>query len=96
MTGKTSRLIPRLYVGYEYDFNGDTSEEHQLTASFAEVPALGSTDVLGQNRGANAVDVALSLEYETSDTLSLYGNVGGAFWSNGNEINYGAGLRLRW
>ena len=96
VTGKTSRLIPRLYVGYEYDFNGDTSEEHQLTASFAEVPALGSTDVLGQNRGANAVDVALSLEYETSDTLSLYGNVGGAFWSNGNEINYGAGLRLRW
>ncbi len=96
VTGKTSRLIPRLYVGYEYDFNGDTNEEHQLTSSFAEVPALGSIDVLGQNRGANAVDVALSLEYETSDTLSLYGNVGGAFWSNGNEINYGAGLRLRW
>ena len=96
VTGKTSRLIPRLYVGYEYDFNGDTNEEHQLTSSFAELPALGSVDVLGQNRGANAVDVALSLEYETSDTLSLYGNVGGAFWSNGNEINYGAGLRLRW
>ncbi len=96
VTGRTSRLIPRLYVGYEYDFNGDTSEEHQLTASFAEVPALGSSDVLGQNRGANAVDVALSLEYETSDTLSLYGNVGGAFWSNGNEVNYGAGVRLRW
>ncbi|MFM2172731.1 MAG: hypothetical protein RLZZ54_658 [Cyanobacteriota bacterium] len=96
ITGKTSRLIPRLAVGYEYDFNGDTSEEHQLSSSFAEAPALGSIDVLGQNRGANAVDVALSLEYETSDTLSLYGNVGGAFWSNGNEINYGAGLRLRW
>jgi uncharacterized protein with beta-barrel porin domain len=96
VTGKTSRLIPRLHVGYEYDFNGDTNEEHQLNASFADVPALGSIDVLGQNRGANAVDVALSLEYETSDTLSLYGNVGGAFWSNGNEVNYGAGLRLRW
>jgi uncharacterized protein with beta-barrel porin domain len=96
ITGKTSRLIPRLYLGYEYDFNGDTNEEHQLTASFADVPALGSIDVLGQNRGANGVDVALSLEYETSDTLSLYGNVGGAFWSNGNELNYGAGLRLRW
>ena len=96
VTGKTSRLIPRLYLGYEYDFNGDTNEEHQLTASFDDVPALGSIDVLGQNRGANAVDVALSLEYETSDTLSLYGNVGGAFWGNGNELNYGAGLRLRW
>ena len=29
-------------------------------------------------------------------TLSLYGNVGGAFWSNGNEINYAAGVRVRW
>lgn len=96
ITGKTSRLIPRLSIGYEYDFNGDSNEEHQLTSSFAEVPALGSFDVLGQNRGANAVDVALALEFETSDTLSLYSNVGGAFWSNGNELSYGAGLRLRW
>jgi hypothetical protein len=96
VTGKASRLIPRLSVGYEYDFNGDSNEEHQLTASFANLTALGSSDVLGQNRGANAVDVALSLEYESSETLSLYGNVGGAFWNNGNEINYGAGVRLRW
>jgi uncharacterized protein with beta-barrel porin domain len=96
ITGKTSRLIPRLSLGYEYDFNGDTNEEHQLTASFADVPALGSVDVLGQNRGANALAVDLSLEYETSQTLSLYAGVGGAFWSNGNELSYGGGLKLRW
>jgi autotransporter-associated beta strand protein len=96
ITGKTSRLIPRLSLGYEYDFNGDTNEEHQLTASFAEVPALGSVDVLGQNRGSNALDVGLSLEYETSEKLSLYAGVGGAFWSNGNELSYGGGMRLRW
>ncbi len=96
ITGETSRLIPRLSLGYEYDFNGDTNEEHQLTASFAEVPALGSVDVLGQNRGSNALDVGLSLEYETSEKLSLYAGVGGAFWSNGNELSYGGGIRLRW
>ena len=96
ITGKTSRLIPRLSLGYEYDFNGDSNEEHQLTASFAEVPALGSVDVLGQNRGSNALDVGLSLEYETSEKLSLYAGVGGAFWSNGNELSYGGGMRLRW
>ena len=96
ITGKTSRLIPRLSLGYEYDFNGDSNEEHQLTASFAELPALGSIDVLGQNRGANALDVGLSLEYETSEALSLYAGVGGAFWSNGNELSYGGGLKLRW
>ena len=60
------------------------------------MPALGSIDVLGQNRGANALDVGLSLEYETSETLSLYAGVGGAFWSNGNELSYGGGLKLRW
>jgi len=96
VTGKTSRLIPRLSLGYQYDFNGNSNEEHQLTASFAEVPALGSVDVLGQNRGANAVDVGLLLEYETSQTISLYAGVGGAFWNNGNQISYGGGLKFRW
>jgi len=96
VTAKTSRLIPRLSLGYEYDFNGDSNEERQLTASFAELPALGSVDVVGQNRGSNALDVGLSLEYETSESLSLYAGVGGAFWSNGNELSYGGGLKLRW
>lgn len=32
VTGKTSRLIPRLAVGYEYDFNGAANEEHQLNS----------------------------------------------------------------
>ena len=41
-------------------------------------------------------DVGLSLEYETSEALSLYAGVGGAFWSNGNELSYGGGLKLRW
>ena len=92
---RTTRLIPRLSVGYEYDFNGDANEEHQLTASFADVPALGSVDVLGQTRGANDLNVALNVELETSDQFSLYAGVGGSFWSNGNELNYGGGLRWR-
>jgi autotransporter-associated beta strand protein len=91
----STRLIPRLSVGYEHDFNADTNEEHQLTASFADVPALGSLDVLGQNRGANDLNVALNVELETSDQFSLYAGVGGSFWSNGNELNYGGGLRWR-
>jgi len=91
----STRLIPRLSVGYEYDFNGDSNEEHQLSASFADVPALGSLDVLGQNRGANDLNVGLSVELETSDQLSLYAGVGGSFWSNGNELNYGGGIRWR-
>jgi hypothetical protein len=93
---KATRLIPRFSVGYQYDFNGNSNEERQLSSSFAEVPALGSVDVQGQNRGANAVDVALNLELETSNQLSIYAGVGGAFWSNGTQVNYGGGLRYRW
>ena len=40
-----------------------------------------------------ALDVGLSLEYETSEALSLYAGVGGAFWSNGNELSYGGGAQ---
>jgi autotransporter-associated beta strand protein len=91
----STRLIPRLSVGYEHDFNANTNEEHELSSSFAEVPALGSIDVLGQNRGANDLNLALNVELETSDQFSLYAGVGGSFWSNGNELNYGGGLRWR-
>jgi len=93
---KATRLIPRFSVGYQYDFNGNSNEERQISSSFAEVPALGSVDVQGQNRGANAVDLALNLELETSNQLSIYAGVGGAFWSNGTQVNYGGGLRYRW
>jgi outer membrane autotransporter protein len=92
-----TRLIPRLSVGYEHDFYAGTNpnEDHQLTASFAEVPALGPIDVLRQNRGANDLNVALNVELETSDQFSLYAGVGGSFRSNVNELSYGGGLRWR-
>ncbi len=90
-----SRLIPRLSIGYERDLMGNSDEEHQLTAAFAQVPEPGSLTLLGQNRGADALDVALNLEFEASESLSLYADVGGSFWSNGNEISYGGGLRWR-
>ncbi|MCP9930511.1 autotransporter outer membrane beta-barrel domain-containing protein [Cyanobium sp. AMD-g] len=92
---RQSRLIPRLSLGYEYDVMGNANEEHQLTASFAQVPEPGSLTLLGQNRGASALDVGLNVEFEASESLSLYADVGGSFWSNGNEISYGGGLRWR-
>jgi uncharacterized protein with beta-barrel porin domain len=96
VTTKSSRLIPRFSLGYEYDFNGNSNQGQQLSSSFAELPALGSVAVFGQNRGANAFDLGLSLEYEGSEALSIYAGVGGSFWSNGNELSYGGGVRLRW
>ena len=92
----TNRLIPRFFVGYEHDFMGDTNQEHELKSEFAKLPALGSVDVLGQNRGSDDLDLALSIELETSDSISIFGNVGGSFWSNGSELSYGGGVRVRW
>jgi len=90
-----TRLIPRFSVAYEYDFNGNATEEHSLQSSFAQLPALGSIQVVGQNRGANDLNVALSLELETSNQLSLYSGVAGSFLSQGSELSYGGGLRWR-
>jgi autotransporter-associated beta strand protein len=92
---RQTRLIPRLSVAYEHDFYTGTNEPHQVTASFAEVPALGTIDVLGQNLGANDLNVALNVELETSDQFSLYAGVGGSFRSNVNELSYGGGVRWR-
>lgn len=93
--GRQTRLIPRLSVANAYDFYAGTNEPHQVTASFAEVPALGPIDVLGQNLGANDLNVALNVELETSDQYSLYAGVGGSFRSNVNELSYGGGVRWR-
>ncbi len=92
---RQTRLIPRLSVAYEHDFYAGNNEPHQVTASFAEVPALGPIDVLGQNLGANDLNVALNVELETSDQFSLYAGVGGSFRSNVNELSYGGGVRWR-
>ena len=91
-----ARIIPRFTVGYEHDFMGNADEEHQLSSSFADLPGLGSFEVLGQNRGADALDLGLSIELETSDAVSIYAGVNGGFWSNGNEISYGGGLKYSW
>ena len=92
----SNRLIPRFFVGYEHDFMGDTNQEHELKSEFAKLPALGSVDVLGQNRGSDDLDLALSIELETSDSISIFGNIGGSFWSNGSELSYGGGVRVLW
>jgi outer membrane autotransporter protein len=91
-----NRLIPRFTVAWEHDFNGDEDKEHELSASFAEVPALGTKDVVGQNRGSDDLDVGMAFELESGENVSLYGSVLGSFWSNGTELNYGGGLRVRW
>ena len=91
-----SRLIPRLGVGYRYDINGNSDEEHEVTGGFVELPEAGDIDVFGQNRGSNDIDVSLGLEYEISSNTAIYSNVVGSFWSNGTELTYGVGFRYSW
>ena len=91
-----SRIIPKFSIGYQYDAMGNSNEEHQLTASFKDVPEPGSLTVIGKNRGANDLEAALKVELEANQNTSIYADVGVAFWSNGNELSYGGGIRYRW
>ena len=96
LVSSQSRLIPRFGVGYQYDLNGNSAEEHEVTGGFLELPEAGEIDVYGQNRGSNDLDVSLGLEYEISSNTAIYSNVAGSFWSNGNELTYGGGFRYSW
>ena len=92
---RQTRLIPRLSVAYEHDVYDGTNEPHQVTASYAEVPANGPIDLPGQNLGANDLNVALNVELETSDQFSLLAGVGGSFRSNVNALSFGGIVRWR-
>ncbi|MCP9810149.1 autotransporter domain-containing protein [Cyanobium sp. HWJ4-Hawea] len=92
---KSNRIIPRLSIAYQYDFMGNSNTERGLSSSFTQIPALGSIDVTGQNSGINNVSLELNIEYETSEAFSLYAGVGGSIWSNGQQVNYGGGLRWK-
>ena len=88
-----SRLIPRLGVGYRYDVNGNSDEEHGVTGGFVDPPETGEIDAYGQNSGSNDLDVSLGLEYEVVSNTAIYSNIAGSFWSNGTKLTCSGGFR---
>ena len=93
---KTIVLTPRIRAAWEHDFLGNDNKDHQINATFANVPEPGSLTVLGQNRGSNQLSLSAALELAVNDRWAFFGGAEWADWSNGTEITYGGGVRYSW
>ncbi len=89
-------LTPKIRAAWEHDFLGDANQDHEIDASFANVPEPGSLTVLGQNRGSDELSLSGALELAVNDRWALFGGFEWADWSNGTEVTYGGGFRYSW
>ncbi|MFZ4598798.1 MAG: autotransporter outer membrane beta-barrel domain-containing protein [Terrimicrobiaceae bacterium] len=89
-------LTPKIRAAWEHDFLGDDDQDHEVNASFANVPEPGSLTVLGQNRGSDELSLSGAIEIAVNDRWAFYGGFEWADWTNGTEITYGGGLRCSW
>lgn len=89
-------LTPRIRAAWEHDFLGDDNQDHEVDASFADVPEPGSLTVLGQNRGSDEFSLSGALELAVNDRWVFFGGFEWADWSNGTEATYGGGIRYSW
>lgn len=81
---------------YDYDWNAGDNNAHQVTASLAEVPALGSMTIIGQNRGANGFTVGGAATALVTKNIDLFAGATYRWNDNGNEYTLGAGARGWW
>jgi uncharacterized protein YhjY with autotransporter beta-barrel domain len=86
-------LTPKAFASWEHDFLADYNQNHQVTASFANVPEPGSLTVLGQNRGADAVNVEAGLELTVNQRWAIYAGAQYQYWGTDQELGYNAGLK---
>ena len=87
-------LTPKAFASWEHDFLADYNQNHEVTASFADVPEPGSLTVLGQNRGADAVNVEAGLELTVNQKWAIYAGVGYQYWGTDQELSYNTGLKF--
>ena len=86
-------LTPKAFASWEHDFLADYNQNHQVTASFANVPEPGSLTVLGQNRGADAVNVEAGLELTVNQRWAIYAGAQYQYWGTDQELGYNAGQK---
>jgi outer membrane autotransporter protein len=81
---------------YDHDWNAGDDNAHKVTASLAEVPALGSMSIIGQNRGANGFTVGGAATALVAKNIDLFAGATYRWNDNGNEYTLGAGARGWW
>ncbi|NJD26551.1 MAG: autotransporter domain-containing protein [Betaproteobacteria bacterium] len=81
---------------YDYDWNAGDSNAHTVTASLAEVPALGSMSIVGQNRGTNGFTLGGAASALVTKNVDLFAGLTYRWNENGQEYTFGAGARGWW
>jgi autotransporter-associated beta strand protein len=81
---------------YDHDWNAGDDNAHKVTASLAEVPALGAMSIIGQNRGANGFTVGGAATALVTKNIDLFAGATYRWNDNGSEYTLGAGARGWW
>lgn len=91
---KTTALTPKFGVAYQYDFLANQDGNKSITASLLDDASSSFTE-LGQNRGANSLYLDLGADLQINPQLVLYASVNYQAFSNGDQIGYQGGMRVR-
>ncbi|QLQ24204.1 MAG: autotransporter domain-containing protein [Dechloromonas sp.] len=92
----TTPLRVQGLLRYDYDWNAGDDNAHRVTASLAEVPALGTMSIIGQNRGANGFTVGGAATALVTKNIDVFAGATYRWNDNGNEYTLGAGARGWW
>jgi hypothetical protein len=91
---KTTVLTPRIGVAYQYDFLANQTGNKSITAALQEDTTTSFTE-LGQNRGPNSIYLDLGTDLQINPQVALYASVNYQAFTNGNQLGYQGGVRVK-
>jgi hypothetical protein len=91
---KTTVLIPKIGVAYQYDFLADQDGNRSITASLQD-DATNSYTVQGQTRGSSNLQLNLGADLQLNPKTVLYAGVNYQAFNTGDQFGYQGGLRYK-
>jgi uncharacterized protein with beta-barrel porin domain len=91
---KTTALIPKFGIAYQYDGLAVLDANKSITAAQQTSSTTSFTEV-GQNRGPNGIYLDLGGDLQINPSLVVYANVNYQAFTYGNQIGYQGGLRMK-
>ena len=91
---KTTVLIPKIGVAYQYDFLADQDGNRSITASLQD-DATTSYTVQGQNRGSSNLQLNLGADLQLNPKTVLYAGVNYQAFNKGDQFGYQGGLKYK-
>jgi uncharacterized protein with beta-barrel porin domain len=94
LSRKSGRVLtPSLSLAYQGDALANSTSTRSLNASLVSVPN-SSTLITGQNPGPNNLAVDLGADLKIGNNVSVYASTLYRVSTNGDQFNYGGGLRV--